>query len=61
MREVEDVSVTEQVYGNFQIPRNHGRTEMCNWCVQGPFSSAHARTRLHPIYINVVLLYGEPQ
>ena len=39
MREVEDVSVTEQVYGNFQIPRNRGRTENVQMVCTRPFFS----------------------
>ena len=37
MRKVEDVSVKEQVYGNFQIPRNCGRTENVQLVCTRPF------------------------
>ena len=39
-----EVSVTEQIYGNFQIPRNPGGTEHAQTvCFQALFFSAHAR------------------
>ena len=38
-----DVSVTEQILGNFKIPRNPGGTEHAKQCVPGSFFSVHAR------------------